>query len=139
MPLGRLEVCGDVMWMVVSHVDGEAEFVSRFTLTTRREDVYLNLGASCERGYPVVKGNCFICEHDEHGNEVIPQYCVEEGVMVEDLLCLLIFLDCWVSEVWNDWEDATQRRRYIQELYGRFEKDGLSEFVPGWDTVGMHL
>ena len=59
--------------------------------------------------------------------------------MVEDLLCLLIFLDCWVSEVWNDWEDATQRRWYIQELYGRFEKDGLSEFVPGWDTVGMHL
>lgn len=139
MPLGRLEVCGDVMWMVVSHVDGEAEFVSRFTLTTRREDVYLNLGASCERGYPVVKGNCFISEHDEHGDEVIPQYCVKEGVMVEDLLCLLIFLDCWVSEVWNNWEDATQRRRYIQELYGRFEKDGLSEFVPGWDTVGMHL
>lgn len=73
MPLGRLEVCGDAMWMVVSHVDGEeAEFVSRFTLTTRREDVYLNLGASCERGYPVVKGNCFISEHDEHGDEVIP-------------------------------------------------------------------
>lgn len=57
MPLGRLEVCGNMMWMVVSHVDGEAEFVSRFTLTTRGEDVYLNLGASCEQGYPVVKGN----------------------------------------------------------------------------------
>lgn len=61
------------MWIVVSHVEGDAEFVSRFTLTVRREDVYLTLEASCERGYPVVKGNCFINKHDERGDEVVPQ------------------------------------------------------------------
>lgn len=65
MPFGGLKVCGDVMWMVVSHVEGEGELVSRFTLTVRREDVFLNVGASCERGYPVVKGNCSISEHDD--------------------------------------------------------------------------
>lgn len=66
------------------------------------------------------------------------QYCVE-GVTVEDLLCLLIFLDCWVSEDWYDWEDATRRRRYIQEVCGRFEKERSNEFVPVWRTVGVRL
>lgn len=83
----ELKACGDVMWMAVSHADGESELVSRLTLSVRKEDVYLNVGASCERGYQVVKGNCFISEHDEHGDEMVPQYCVdEEEVMVEDLL-----------------------------------------------------
>lgn len=49
----------------MSHADGESELVSRFTLTVRKEDVFLNVGASCEWGYPVVKGNCFISGHDE--------------------------------------------------------------------------
>jgi hypothetical protein len=92
MLFGRLGVCGDVMWMVVSHVEGEAGPVSRFILTVKRGNVYLNLGASYERGYPVVKGKCFISEHDERGDEVIPQYCVEEGMIIEDLLC---FLNLW--------------------------------------------
>lgn len=61
---------------------------------------------------------------------MVPQYCVEEeGVMVEDLLCLWIFLECWVSEVWCDWADATRKRQYIRKVYGRSEKDGLNEFV----------
>ena len=138
--LFELKACGDVMWMVVSHADGVRELVSRFTLTIRKEDVYLNVGASCERGYPVVKGNCFISEHDEQGEEMIPQYCVdEEGMMVEDLLCLLIFLKCWVSSACYNWENATWRQRNIQEVYDRFEEDGLNEFVPGWGTVGMHF
>lgn len=79
MPFGCLEIRDDVMWMVVAHVDGEREggergrkLVSRFTLTVRRENICLNMGASSERGYPVVKGECFISEHDEGGNEVVP-------------------------------------------------------------------
>ena len=125
--------------MVVSHANGESELVSRFTLTLRKEDVYLNVGASCEHGYPVVKGNCFISEHDEQGDEMIPQYFVdEEGAIVEDLLCLLIFLECWVSSVCYNWENATWRQQNIQEVYDHFEKDGLDKFMPGWDTVDMH-
>ena len=147
MPFGRLEIRDDVMWMVVSHAEIEREeeggrkLVSRFTLTVRREDICLNLGASSERGYPVVKGECFISEHDEGGNEVVPEYCAVEGegtVMVEDLLCLLVFLDCWVSEEGLcDWEDVTRRGRHIREVYSCFENDGLNAFVPGWETVGM--
>ena len=148
MPFGRLEIRDDVMWMVVSHAEMEREgeergrkLVSRFTLTVRRENICLNMGASSERGYPVVKGECFISEHDEGGNEVVPEYCAVEGegaVMVEDLLCLLVFLDCWVSEEGLcDWEDVTRRGRHIREVYSCFENDGLNAFVPGWETVGM--
>lgn len=153
MPFGRLEIRDDIMWMVVSHAEGEREgeggsrremegkLVSRFTLTVRRENICLNMAASSERGYPVVKGECFISEHDEGGNEVVPEYCAveEEGaVMVADLLCLLVFLDCWVSEEGLcDWEDVTRRERQIREVYSSFEKDGLDAFVPGWETVGM--
>lgn len=37
-----------------------------------------NVGASCELGCPVVKGNCSITEHNECENEVVPQYGVKE-------------------------------------------------------------
>ena len=140
MPFKHLEACGEVMKIVVSHIRGEDELVSRFTLMARREEICLNAGASYELGYPVVKANCSITEHDECGNEIVPQYCAkEEGVMVENLLSLLIFLECWVSEVWHDWEDATQRWQCIQEVYARFEQDGLNWFVPGWETIAKRF
>lgn len=87
----------------------------------------------------MVKGNCFVSEHDEQGDEMVPQYSVDERVMVEDLLCLLIFLECWVSGVCYNWENVTWKQRNIQEMYGNIEKDGLDKLVPGWDTVDMHF
>lgn len=136
MPFECFDIGDDVICMVVSCTEGEDELVARFTLTVRREDICLNAGDSWELGYPVIKGFFLITEHDKRGDEVVPQYSAKEGVIVEDLLCLLIFLECWVSEVWYDWEDATRRRQCIQELHARFEQDGLNLFVPGWEIVG---